>query len=105
MERTLGCEHDVFDVGVETLVVAVPVDKDPARDSFGDQVDLPRAGMPVRLANSAGLQRDQLDAGLLTFKYREIVFMCLLLCTPVIRYGGHGGEMEQVRLRGDRFRG
>lgn len=54
VERSLGCEHDVVDVGIETLVVAVPVDEDPGRDSLGDQVDLPRAGMPVWLANTPG---------------------------------------------------
>ena len=61
--------------------------------------------MPVRLANTAGLQGDQLDAGLLAPEYREIVFVCLLLGTPVIRGRGQSGETEQVRLRGDRFRG
>jgi hypothetical protein len=52
-----------------------------------------------------GLQRDQLDAGLLTFEYRKITFVCLLLRTPFIRGRRQGGEMEQVRLRGDRFSG
>jgi hypothetical protein len=33
VERSLGCEHDVVDVGIETLVVAVPVDDDPSGDS------------------------------------------------------------------------
>src|SRR6201996_2008415 len=49
VEGTLRCEHDVADMLVETLVVAVPVDDHPCRNSAGDDVDLPRAGMPVRL--------------------------------------------------------
>ena len=88
MQRTLRREHQVVDTGFETLVVPVPVDQDPAGDSLGDQIDLPRAGMPVRFANTAGLQRDQLDAGLLTGEYREILFVCLLLRATVV--GGRG---------------
>jgi hypothetical protein len=103
VEGTLGCEHDVADMLVETLVVAVPVDDDPGRDSAGDQVDLPRAGMPVRLADTSGLQREQQQAGLLTFEYRKIILARLLKRAPVKRGGGLSAEMEQVRLRGDRL--
>ena len=105
VEGTLGCEHDVADMLVETLVVAVPVDDDPGRDSAGDQVDLPRTGMPVWLADSSGLQREQQDAGLLTFEYRKIVLVRLLKRAPVKRGGGLRAEMEQVRLRVDRLSG
>jgi len=85
VQGSLGCEHEVVDVGFETLVVAVSVDEDPECDAFGDQIDLPRAGMPVRFANTAGLQRNQLDAGLLTDEYRKVLLVCLLLCATVIR--------------------
>ena len=40
--------------------------------------------MPVRLANASGLQREQHDAGLLTFKYREILLIRLLEPAPVV---------------------
>src|ERR1700741_3836459 len=58
-EGTLGCEHDVADMLVEALMVAVPVDDPPSRDSAGDDVELPRAGMPVRLADTPGHQRER----------------------------------------------
>jgi hypothetical protein len=82
VEGTLGCEHDVADMLVETLVVAVPVDEHPSRDSAGHYVELPRAGMPVRLADTPGHQRELHDAGRLTFEYRKIIFVRLLKPAP-----------------------
>jgi hypothetical protein len=96
-EGTLRREHDVADVLGEALVAAVAVDDDPRRDAAGDQVDLPRAGMPARLADASDLQRQQQDAGLLAFEDREIVFVRLLKRAPVKRGGGLSAEMEQVR--------
>jgi hypothetical protein len=87
-EGTLRREHDVADVLGEALVAAVAVDDDPRRDAAGDQVDLPRAGMPARLADASDLQRQQQDAGLLAFEDREIIFVRLLKRAPVKRGGG-----------------
>lgn len=44
VKGTLGREHDLADMLIEALVVTVPVDDDPGRDSAGDDVQLPRAG-------------------------------------------------------------
>ena len=41
VEGTLGCEHDVADLSFELLVVSIPVDQGPARNTFGDDVDSP----------------------------------------------------------------
>src|SRR5277367_5059217 len=84
MEGTLGREDDVADMLVEALVVAVPVDDDPSRDSTGHDVDLPRAGMPVRLADTSGHQRELHDASRLPFQYRKVVLVRLLKRAPVI---------------------
>ena len=59
--------------------------------------------MPVRFANTAALQRDQLNAGLLTLEDREVVFVRLLQQTAVIGGGSQRTEMEQVRLGVDRL--
>jgi hypothetical protein len=58
------------------------------RDSAGDQVDLPRAGVAVRLADTSGLQGEQHDAGLLTIEYRKPVLVRLLERPAVKRGGG-----------------
>src|SRR5271166_1445002 len=84
VEGTLRREYHVADMLVETLVVAVSVDESPGRDSLGDDVDLPRAGMPVRLADTAGDQREQHDAGLLPLEDRKIVLVRLLKRATVI---------------------
>jgi hypothetical protein len=47
--------------------------------------------MPVRLADTSGLQREQQDAGRLTFEDREIVLVGLLKRAPVMRGGGLSG--------------
>ena len=88
MKGTLGREHDLADMLIEALVVTVPVDDDPGRDSAGDDVQLPRAGMPVRLADTSRLQREQQDASLLAFENREVVLVSLLKRTPVKCGGG-----------------
>src|SRR6201996_4793874 len=105
VEGTLGCEHDVADMLVEALMVAVPVDDHPTRDSAGDDVELPRAGMPVRLADTPGHQRELHDAGRLAFEYRKIVLVRLLKPAPVVLVDGRIAEMEQVRFRGNRLSG
>src|ERR1700744_4820034 len=43
VEGTLGCEHDVADMLVEALVVAVPVDENRSRGSAGPEGSFPRA--------------------------------------------------------------
>src|ERR1700744_728963 len=58
VEGTLRREYHVADMLVEALVVAVSVDEGPGRDPLGDDVELPRAGMPVRLADTPGRQRE-----------------------------------------------
>jgi len=88
VKGTLGREHDLADTLIEALVVTVPVDDDPGRDSAGDDVQLPRAGMPVRLADTSRLQREQQDASLLAFENREVVLVSLLKRTPVKCGGG-----------------
>src|ERR1700677_103123 len=105
VEGTLGCEDHVADLLVEAFVVAVSVDESPACDAFGDDVYLPCAGMPVRFANSAGLQRERHDAGLLTLEDREIVLVRLLKFASVETAEGLSAEMEQMRVRADRFIG
>ena len=82
VKGTLGREHDLADMLIEALVVTVPVDDDPGRDSAGDDVQLPRAGMPVRLADTSRLQREQQDASLLALENREVVLVSLLKRTP-----------------------
>src|SRR6476469_2595728 len=79
VKGTLRREHDLADTLIEALVVTVPV---------GDDVQLPRAGMPVRLADTSRLQREQQDAGLLAFEDREVVLVSLLIRTPVKCVGG-----------------
>ena len=105
VEGTLGRENDVVDMLVEALKVAVPVDDDPCRDSASDDVQLPRAGMPVRLADTSRLQREQQNAGFLAFEDREVVLVGLLIRAPVKCGGGLSAEIEQVRLRCDRLSG
>ncbi len=67
---------------VEGLVVAVAVDDDQVATPTGDDVEFPRAGMPVRLADTTGLQRERQEAGLLTFQDRKVVLVGLLEPTP-----------------------
>src|ERR1700722_5773345 len=78
VKRTLGCEHHVADLLVKTLVVTVTVDESPTGDALGDDVDLPRAGVPMRFANTAGPQREPHDAGLFTLENREVLLVRLL---------------------------
>src|ERR1700749_1693338 len=78
VEGTLWCEHHLADLLVEAFVVAVPVDESTTGAALGDDVDLPLAGMPVRFANAAGLQRERHDAGLFALENREVLLVRLL---------------------------
>jgi hypothetical protein len=61
--------------------------------------------MPVRLADTAGRQREHQEAGLLPLEDREVVLVGLLEPAPVMRAAGLLAETEEVGLRGDRLGG
>jgi hypothetical protein len=61
--------------------------------------------MPVRLADTSRLQREQQNAGFLALEDREVVLAGLLERASVVRAAGRIAEMEQVRLRRDRLSG